>query len=280
MGIGEKIAAARKAKKWTQEDLAWKTQVSVAAVSAWETGKSAPDKEHMVALSGLLGLSLEELLADMPAAGLAPGNPYFDPEHMYTFVKGRAQMLELKQTLAALPVMRERHRKVNQKRRSKYGFENVYEVHPLTLACHALALGIREDGVLAACLLHDVVEDTGISPEGLMELIPVLSEKTLKIVRLVSKNQYDRRDPDWEKEYYDHIRESREACLVKVLDRVNNLGGMADAFDREWMIKYIHETEKYYPDLLEVLKKSEWNDAWWLLRYQIVALLESYKRLL
>ena len=32
--------------------------------------------------------------------------------------------------------------------------------------------------------------------------------------------------------------------------------------------------------LLEVLKKSEWNDAWWLLRYQIVALLESYKRLL
>ena len=55
MSIGEKIAAARKAKGWSQEDLGWKINVSTQAVSKWESGKSEPDKDHLVMLSGLLG---------------------------------------------------------------------------------------------------------------------------------------------------------------------------------------------------------------------------------
>ena len=35
MGIGEKIAAARKALKWTQEDLAWKMEVPAWNNAAW-----------------------------------------------------------------------------------------------------------------------------------------------------------------------------------------------------------------------------------------------------
>ena len=33
--------------------------------------------------------------------------------------------------------------------------------------------------------------------------------------------------------------------------------------------------------LLDVIKKvPDWNDAWWLLRYQITALSETFKRML
>ena len=68
---------------------------------------------------------------------------------------------------------------------------------------------------------------------------------------------------------------------MKCLDRVNNVAGMADDFSREKMIRYTKGTDKYYPKLLEVLKKvPEWNDAWWLLRYQLNTTLEAFKRLL
>ena len=68
---------------------------------------------------------------------------------------------------------------------------------------------------------------------------------------------------------------------MKCLDRVNNLAGMADAFSREKMIRYIRETEKYYPDLLKVVRVTDrWNDAWWLLRYQMMTMVETFKRLL
>ena len=81
--------------------------------------------------------------------------------------------------------------------------------------------------------------------------------------------------------YYKDIAMNPLACLVKILDRVNNVAGMADAFGRDWMIRYTAETDRYYPALLETVKKvPEWNDAWWLLRYQLRTLLETFKRLL
>jgi GTP pyrophosphokinase len=56
---------------------------------------------------------------------------------------------------------------------------------------------------------------------------------------------------------------------------------MADAFSRKWMIRYTEETDQYYPALLDVLKKvPEWNNAWWLLRYQMMTMMEAFKRLL
>ena len=206
---------------------------------------------------------------------------YSTPEKMYTFVKGRAQILDMPQTLAALPLMREKHRKAGQIRWSRYGFEAPYEAHPLTMACHALSMGLRDDGVLAACLLHDVIEDTGTTPEDLERELPDLDGRVLEAVKRVSKNLYDRTQKDGEEEYFRKIRENQLACLVKCLDRVNNLSGMADGFDEAGMIRYTKETDKYYPALLEIVGEvPAWNDARWLLRYQMTALEETFKRLL
>ena len=279
MSVGEKIAAARKAKGWSQEELGWKIKVSTQAVSKWESGKSEPDKDHLVMLSGLLGLSLEELLADRPAPGFDLGSPYFNPDRMYTYVKAKAQAAGLKQTVAALPVMREKPGNV-----VRDGSDVPYRVHPLTLACHALAMNIVDDDVLAAVLLHDVVEDT----DTRLEELPV-GDRVKEAVALVSYNTYLEkgadRDPNRKDEikpvYYDEIGKNPLAALVKCMDRCNNLSSMAAGFSKEKMIKYVKQTEKYVIPLLDVVKEvPEWNNAAWLLRYQMITMLEAFKRLL
>jgi len=275
MSIGEKIAAARKAKGWSQEELGCRTNVSTQAVSKWESGKSEPDKEHLVALSGLLGLPLAELLSDSPAPGWKLGSPYFNPERMYTYVKARAQAAGLAQTLAALPFMREKHEEKKQRRK---GTDVPYYVHPLTLACHALAMNIVEDDVLAAALLHDVVEDTETAPEEL----PV-GEKVREAVCLVSHNTYGGEE-DKEKNkplYYGNIAKNPLAALVKCMDRCNNLSTMAEGFKKPKMVKYVKQTEEYVLPLLDVVKEvPAWNNAAWLMRYQMMTMLEAFKRLL
>lgn len=272
--IGERIKAARKVKGLSQEDLGDLLGVSFQAVSSWETGKFIPDSDHLAALAKALDLSLDALFVDEEKDWeLKPVN--YDPGHMYTFVKGRAQMYRMPLTLRVMELLRKAHG--GQKRKSKYGFEEEYMVHPLTLACHALALKLRDDEVIAACLAHDMVEDSA----GRVTLDRLPEGRVRDAVRRVSKNMYDPNEKDWEDKYYEEIRKDPLACLVKCLDRVNNLAGMADAFSREKMIRYIRETEKYYPALLEVIRVTDrWNDAWWLLRYQMMTMVETFKRLL
>ncbi len=271
--IGKRIRETRQARGLSQEQLGEKLGVSFQAVSTWENGKFIPDSEHLSALAKALDLSLDALFAEGEKNWeLKPVN--FDAGHMFTFVKGRAQMLGLTQTLAVMDLLRSAHG--SQERRSRNGFGTTYMVHPLTLACHALAMGLREDDVLAACLAHDMAEDSGIRVTDLPA-----GERVREAVRLVSKNEYDHREADWEDRYYRNIRKNPLASLVKCLDRVNNVAGMADAFSRDKMIRYTEKTDRYYPALLETVKKMpEWNDAWWLLRYQLTAMVEAFKRLL
>ena len=280
MYVGEKIAAARKARGWSQERLAGMLDVSAQAVSKWESGKGEPDKEHLKMISELLALSLDELMAGRPAAGFVLKSPYFDPDHMYTYVKARAQAAGLTQTLAALPMMREKHDDAKRD-----GSEKVpYRVHPLTLACHALAMNIVDDDVLAAALLHDVVEDTDTKPEEL----PV-GDRVREAVKLVSYNTYlkkgEDRDPDKKDAikplYYGNIAKNPLAALVKCLDRCNNLSSMASGFKKEKMEKYVNQTDQYVVPLLDVVKAvPEWNNAAWLMKYQMITMLEAFKRLL
>lgn len=272
MKIGEKIMLARKKKGWTQEQLAEQLQVSFQAVSLWERNESLPDTDHLVRLSHLLSCSLDDLLSEEAAPQWTLHARLFNEEHMYTFVTAQARALGLEQTLQALPLMREKH--AGQTRKGPE--PTPYVIHPLTMACHALAMGIRDDDVLAALLLHDVVEDTGTA----LEELPV-SGRVREAVRLVSWNSYDLPEPEIDGVYYGNIAKNPLASLVKCLDRCNNLSGMADGFSKEKMRAYVCRTEKYVLPLLDVVKGiPAWNSAAWLLRYQMTSLLETFKRLL
>lgn len=60
--IGKFIAALRKEKKMTQEQLAEKLGVSNRSVSRWENGKTMPDLSLLPLIGEVLGVSISELL--------------------------------------------------------------------------------------------------------------------------------------------------------------------------------------------------------------------------
>lgn len=64
MTFGEKLQALRKARGWSQEELATQINVSRQALSKWESDASVPDTENVVALSRLFGVSTDYLLLE------------------------------------------------------------------------------------------------------------------------------------------------------------------------------------------------------------------------
>ena len=61
--IGTFISERRKAKGWTQNQLAERLGVTDKAISKWETGRSMPDLSLFIPLCGLLEVTLNELFA-------------------------------------------------------------------------------------------------------------------------------------------------------------------------------------------------------------------------
>ena len=111
-------------------------------------------------------------------------------------------------------------------------------------------MDIIDDAVIAACLLHDVVEDCEI---GLDEL-PV-GDEAKELVRLLTKEDTKGKNRDEVMiAYYNQIATNPKAALIKCLDRCNNLTTMSWGLSRDRIYQYIIETEKYFPRLLKVVK--------------------------
>lgn len=279
---GTKIKQRREALGMTQQELADKLYVTIQAVSQWENGKTQPDSDRILLLAKLLGTTADALL-DGSQAGIEPwqlSDRMFSEEHMYSKLKTLAQAEGLTETYQALPYMRNCH--AGQTRKPGIGASQSvpYIVHPLTMACQAHALGIRDDVVLAVALLHDVCEHCGIEPDKLPFSAPVKvavslltkdPERFLEVGRAAALA-----------EYYSGIKGDQTAMFVKCLDRCNNLSTMASSFSAERMTRYITETEEYILPMLEEVKQRylAWNDAAFLLKYQMLSLLETQKALL
>ncbi len=279
---GTKIKKRREALGLSQQELADRLYVTAQAVSQWENGKTQPDSDRILSLSNILGITAETLLSRDPGIAMRwqLADKMFSEEHMYARLKSTAQAEGLEETYRALPYMRRCHDGQLRKPARGAAEEVPYIIHPLTVACHAHALGVRDDEVLAVALLHDVCEDCGVAPEELpfsepvrtaVKLLTRRKERTLEIGRNAALE-----------EYYHGIRSSRTAMLVKCLDRCNNLSTMAASFSPEKMVQYIEETEAYVLPVLEDLKRRymELNDAAFLLKYQILSLTETQKALL
>jgi len=64
MTLGEKLKQARSDHALTQQAVAQQVTVSRQTISSWETGKSYPDIDSLVALSNLYGLTLDTLIKE------------------------------------------------------------------------------------------------------------------------------------------------------------------------------------------------------------------------
>lgn len=185
----------------------------------------------------------------------------FDPGKMYTYIRGFAMGLEFKDTLEALSLARAAHQ--NQTRKNG----EPYIVHPLTVAAHAIALGIKEDEIIATAILHDVVEDCNILPSQLK-----VSKATQDAVNLLTHVKGEPLGP-----YYRQISQNRIASIVKLLDRCDNVSSMAGVFSKEKVKSYINETREYVVPLLRSTK-DQWpreSNALFVLKYHILSVIDG-----
>jgi DNA-binding XRE family transcriptional regulator len=77
-GLCQRLQSMRKAKKWTQEELADFLNVSGQAVSKWETGQSYPDITIMPRLAGLFDVDMDYLFGKKQSAQLESVPPSYE----------------------------------------------------------------------------------------------------------------------------------------------------------------------------------------------------------
>ena len=271
MSIGTNIKSLREERKLTQEQVAESLGVTFQAVSSWERDEYKPDIVKLMRLAELFDVSVSAIVEEKRKTFKAKETIY-NWEHMKTYVKTTARNFKLKDTLMAVDYAVEAHQgQIRKKSKVPY----IY--HPLNLACHALSMGIIEDDIVAACLLHDVIEDCGKT----INELPV-SDEARELVRLLTceKTNDDNRERIISA-YYKKLAANPKAALIKCMDRCNNLTTMSWGLSRNRIYRMIKETEEYYPALIKSMKATtEYGSAAWLLQYQIESMLDIYKRLM
>lgn len=267
---GEHIAARRRALGLTQGQLAERLDVSFQAVSQWERGETTPELARLYDIAAALETTPGALLDGRePPAPRPELERIFDEGRMVTYLKGRAESLHLPQTLRALSFARTAH--AGQLRKGAAGVP--YIAHPLTVTCHALALGLVEDDLLAVALLHDVVEDCGASPDDL----PVSQMARDAVDALTYRPDPALPRDENKRAYFAALSGNRIACVVKLLDRVNNLSLSAASLPQDKLRQSVMETRRDVLPLLRTLK-SRWpelSNAAFLIKYQLCALLNT-----
>ncbi len=271
MSIGSNIRSLREKKGLTQEKVADELDVSFQAVSSWERDEYKPDIDKLLKLAELFDVSLSAL-AEEKREVFKTKQTIYSWEHMKTYVKTTARNNMMAETLKAIDFAVEAHQGQSRKKS-----DVPYIYHPLNMACHALSMGIKEDSIIAAILLHDVIEDCNKTVDDL----PV-GEEAKQLVVLLSHEKENGADREAVmNSYYNAIALNPKAALVKCIDRCNNLTTMAWGLSRERIYRMIRETEKYYPMLLDSIKATaEYNNAAWLLKYHMESMLDIYKRLM
>lgn len=200
---------------------------------------------------------------------------HFNSEKMFTFLRGYANGKGMPETLHALNYARKLH-----KGQMRDGGEP-YIIHPLTMAFQAISMGLNSDELVAAALLHDVVEDCGVEIENIpcnnrvKEIVLLLTFREPKTYK--EKGGRGSSIESLKEQYYNLISRDAEASLVKLLDRCNNVSSMAGVFSEERLISYIEETKRYILPLIKRTKEEfpEYQNSLFILKYHIYSVLEA-----
>ncbi len=144
------------------------------------------------------------------------------------------------------------------KNQIRKGDSSPYIVHPVTVALMLRQHGFSDE-VVAAGLVHDVLEDTSVLADTLRA---ELGEEVFEIVRTVSEDK----SLAWEerkKNYIEAVRQgSDEAKAVSIADKIHNVESMLNAYAKEgdvlWQ-KFSRGKDKqlwFEEEMLAMLKAS------------------------
>lgn len=274
--IGKNIHQRMEELKLTQQDLADKLHVSRQTVGSWvRTNQPViPRSDDLPAIADALRTTVGWLYSGITVPNWVVRDKMFNEDHMYTRLKTYAISEHLNQFGRALSYAKKEHAGVYRKPNLYTEKTPLYIIHPLMMACHAHALGIHDDEVLASIMLHDVCEDCGVKPEELP-----FSKEVQNIVALLTKDPDCKHDEDYTAKYYNALMQNPKSAIIKALDRCNNVSTMAGSFSTQKLVEYIKETEEYGYPLFDYIKENylEYNDAIYIIKYQVLSLIETIK---
>lgn len=192
-------------------------------------------------------------------------------DKMYTYLRGYLIGAGMNESIKALGFARQKHE--NQTRKNG----TPYIVHPLTMACYAVALGLKDDNIIATILLHDVPEDCDVP----VDYLPVNATVRNGVKHMtIIKFDTDINKIETKYRYFNELIDSREALICKALDRYNNLSDAPLNLSDDAVAKNVVETELL---LLPILKKAkslypDLADALFVLRTNLSTLVEILKK--
>lgn len=148
-----------------------------------------------------------------------------------------------------------------------------YVIHPARVAGRVSLLpNVTEDYIIAA-YLHDVLEDTHISPKEIEDRFGSMVMWNVKHLTNVSKGSTLPREKRKEMDYWELSQKDRMIRNIKALDRIDNLNDMALApsnfvklycKESESLLFYLGEIEQSLRDELSFtiaqLKKSRLSE--------------------
>lgn len=123
-----------------------------------------------------------------------------------------------------------------------------YISHPIAACNTLIILGIHEDRILSAMILHDVVEN------GHVQLATVSKEFGEEVAHLVDIQT--KRDQETPEEYYARVGSEIGGILCKAADRLHNISNMVEVFELPRLKRYVDETERY---VVEMIKNARYT---------------------
>ena len=119
-----------------------------------------------------------------------------------------------------------KHRGQNDDQGRPYFFAHIIQVYNI------LNVVSRDESVLCAGILHDVIEDTGAGYEDLVrEFSQEVADLVVELTYVGSK----------ESGRYFPVLHSRRAIIVKFADRLSNISRMDD-WPGDWQLDYLNES--------------------------------------
>jgi (p)ppGpp synthase/HD superfamily hydrolase len=110
-----------------------------------------------------------------------------------------------------------------------------YWTHPFKVGAILMILDAPEE-VVCAGFLHDVMEDTNASFEDIKKQF---GENTAELVKELTKpNQI----------------QSKDASLIKLVDRLDNLSDMKSVWPRKKQLWYLRKTRKLFNELCDIME--------------------------
>ena len=126
---------------------------------------------------------------------------------------------------------------------------SAYITHPLAVAEIVAELELDTDSIIAA-LLHDCIEDTGVTHEGIAKLFGITVADLVEGVTKLTRVQYTSK----EEEQMENLRKMLLAMakdirviLIKICDRLHNMRTMAYQTPRKQKEKALETMEIYAP---------------------------------